>query len=136
MCNILEKVRSLIIDGGSCTNGTSKYMVEKLGLPVTKHPKPYRLRWLNNKTELYISDQVKVAFSIGRYQDQVTCDVVPMSAGHLLLGRPWQFDRETMHNGRTNFYSFVHEKRRYNLAPMSLQDVREMQSKMAKDQHA
>lgn len=61
-------------------------MVEKLGLQRTKHPRPYRLKWLNDETELKISEQVTIAFSIGKYADQVVCDVVPMQAGYLLLG--------------------------------------------------
>jgi hypothetical protein len=35
------------------------------------------------------------------------CDVVPMDACHILLGRPWQYDRKTVHNGLKNTYSFV-----------------------------
>jgi hypothetical protein len=31
-------------------------------------------------------------FAIGKYSDEVMCDVVPIHASHLLLGRPWQFD--------------------------------------------
>ncbi|XP_024010454.1 uncharacterized protein LOC112085470 [Eutrema salsugineum] len=102
-CSIGNKVCSLIIDGGSCTNVASKYLVDKLGLEKTKHPSPYRLKWLNDTMEVRIAEQVVVPFSIGKYRDQVTCDVVPMQAGHLLLGRPWQFDKETMHNDRTNY---------------------------------
>ncbi|XP_024013240.1 uncharacterized protein LOC112087559 [Eutrema salsugineum] len=94
-CTIKGKVCNLIIDGGSCTNVASAHMVDKLGLERTKHPRPYMLRWLDDKVELKITDQVTIPFSIGKYQDQVLCDVVPMQAGHLLLGRPWQFDRET-----------------------------------------
>ena len=30
-----------------------------------------------------------------------------MDACHLLLGRPWQFDREVIHNGKTNTYVFM-----------------------------
>ena len=41
-CYIKDKVCSVIIDGGSCTNVASTIMVEKLGLPVLKHPKPYK----------------------------------------------------------------------------------------------
>ena len=31
--------------------------------------------------------QVEVGFSIGKYEDSVLCDVVPVEACHLLLGR-------------------------------------------------
>lgn len=73
-CTVNSKVCSLIIDGGSCTNVASKYMVEKLGLRTTKHPRPYKLRWHNDEVELKIADQVTVQFSVGKYSDQVLCD--------------------------------------------------------------
>ncbi|XP_031376072.1 uncharacterized protein LOC116191936, partial [Punica granatum] len=92
-CYIKDKVCSVIIDGGSCTNVASATMVEKLRLPMVKHPRPYKLQWLNDSGEIRVNKQVLVAFRIGKYEDEVLCDVVPMQAGHLLLGRPWQFDR-------------------------------------------
>ncbi|XP_056846143.1 uncharacterized protein LOC130497407 [Raphanus sativus] len=132
-CTIKAKVCNLVIDGGSCTNVASKYMVDRLGLETTKHPRPYRLQWLDNKTELKVTEQAKISFSIGKYQDEVVCDVVPMQAGHILLGRPWQFDRATFHNGRTNYYSFKFKDRKYNLAPLSPSEVHELQTKMNKE---
>ncbi|XP_033145199.1 uncharacterized protein LOC117133324 [Brassica rapa] len=129
-CSVEHKVCSLIIDGGSCTNVASKYLVDKLGLAKTPHPRPYRLKWLNDETELKIAEQVVVSFSIGKYHDQVKCDVVPMQAGHILLGRPWQFDKETIHHGRTNVYSFSHNNKKHSLAPLSPQEVYEMQQAM------
>jgi hypothetical protein len=45
--HINNKVCSMIIDGGSCTNVASTILVEKLSLPTLKHPKPYKLQWLN-----------------------------------------------------------------------------------------
>ncbi|XP_010468230.1 PREDICTED: uncharacterized protein LOC104748257 [Camelina sativa] len=132
-CTIQEKVCNLIIDGGSCTNVASEYMVSKLSLGRTKHPHPYKLRWLNDKAELRITDQVQVPFKVGKYMDQVLCDVVPMQACHLLLGRPWQFDKDTMHHGRSNMYSFVHDKKKYNLTPLTPNQVHEIQVKMLKE---
>ncbi|XP_013650755.2 uncharacterized protein LOC106355327 [Brassica napus] len=129
-CSVEQKVCSLIIDGGSCTNVASKYLVDKLGLIKTPHPRPYRLKWLTDETELKIAEQVVVSFSIGKYHDQVKCDVVPMQAGHILLGRPWQFDKETIHLGRTNVYSFNHNNKKHSLAPLSPQEVYEMQQAM------
>ncbi|XP_033138902.1 uncharacterized protein LOC117131538, partial [Brassica rapa] len=92
-CLVQGKVCSLIIDGGSCVNVASETMVKKLGLQVQKHPKPYRLQWLNEEGEMRVSSQVSVPIAIGRYEDEVLCDVLPMEAGHILLGRPWQSDR-------------------------------------------
>jgi hypothetical protein len=46
--------------------------------------------------------------SIGSYHDVVECDVVPMQACHILLGRPWKFDKDSMYHGRLNQYSFLH----------------------------
>ena len=40
-CKIKDKVCSLIIDGGSCTNAASEALVEKLSLPMKEHPRPY-----------------------------------------------------------------------------------------------
>ncbi|XP_048619971.1 uncharacterized protein LOC125590446 [Brassica napus] len=130
-CSIDHKVCSLIIDGCSCTNVASKYLVDKLGLVKTAHPRPYRLKWFNDETELKIAEQVVVSFGIGKYHDQVKCDVVPMQAGHILLGRPWQFDKETLHHGRTNIYSFTHHNKKHSLAPLSPQEVHDMQKAMA-----
>ena len=42
-CHVQNKVCSVTIDGGSCTNVTSTTMVEKLGMPTSKHPRPYKL---------------------------------------------------------------------------------------------
>ena len=42
-CHIDNKVCSMIIDWGSCTNVASTTLVEKLNLPTLKHPRPYKL---------------------------------------------------------------------------------------------
>ncbi|KAL4281415.1 hypothetical protein GQ457_03G017050 [Hibiscus cannabinus] len=101
-CNVLDKVCVVIIDSGSCTNVASSVMVDKLGLKMTKHPHPYKLQWLNDGGELKVTRQVVVSFSIGKYKDEVLCDVVTMDATHLLLGRPWKYDKKAMHDSFTN----------------------------------
>jgi len=56
--------------------------------------------------------------------DTVDCDVVPMSACHLLLGRPWQFDLDATHGGRSNNYSFVHKGVHHELKPMLVSAIK------------
>ncbi|GLU12626.1 hypothetical protein SLE2022_292900 [Rubroshorea leprosula] len=51
-CHVKNKVCSVIIDGGSCTDVASTVLVEKLNLPMTKHPRPYKLQWLNDCGEI------------------------------------------------------------------------------------
>ena len=31
---------------------------------------------------------------------------MPMDVCHIMLGRPWQFDKKVTHDGRSNFHSF------------------------------
>ena len=93
-------------------------MVDKLNLQVVPHPKPYKLQWINENGELSVDKQVEIKFSIGNYKDKVLCDVVPMEACHILLGRPWQFDKKTLHDGLTNEISFTHKHMKFVLSPL------------------
>ena len=54
-CYVKDKVCSAIIDGGSYTNVASTIMLEKLGLPMVKHPRPYKLQWLNDNGEIRVN---------------------------------------------------------------------------------
>ena len=87
-CTVLGKVCSLIIDGGSCANVASASMVEKLQLQATVHPNPYRIQCLNQGKGLQVNSRCLIPFSIGKhYQDELWCDIIPMDACHILLGR-------------------------------------------------
>jgi len=70
-CLITNKLCSLIIDGGSCTNVASTRVVEKLALPTISHTKSYKLQWLSTKGEIMVSKQVLINFAIGKYKDEV-----------------------------------------------------------------
>ncbi|XP_074292786.1 uncharacterized protein LOC141619668 [Silene latifolia] len=94
-------------------------MVNKLNLVTQDHPNPYKLRWLNKGAKVKVDKQCLVPFSIGNvYKDKVMCDVVPMDACHLLLGRPWEFDRNTTYPGKENVYNFKHEGKKVTLTPL------------------
>ena len=55
----------MINDEGSYTNVASTTLVEKLGMPTSKHPRPYKLQWLNGSGEVRVNKQVLISFSIG-----------------------------------------------------------------------
>ena len=74
--------------------------------------------------------QVLVTFSIGKYLDEMLCDVVPMHASHILLGRSWQYDRRVTHDGFKNMCSFVKEDKTIKLAPLTPSQVYEDQLKL------
>ncbi|XP_019435366.1 PREDICTED: uncharacterized protein LOC109341851, partial [Lupinus angustifolius] len=93
-CLVQGNVCSLIIDGGSCANVVSTRLVSKLNLVTRTHPTPYRLQWLSEVGEMIVNQQAEIPFSIGKYEDSVLYDVVVMEASHMLLGRPWQYDRK------------------------------------------
>ena len=92
-CMIDNKLYSMIINGDSCTNVVNIGLVDKLRLKTTKHSRPYGLQWLNNSGDIKVTRQALISFSIRHYYDEVLCNVVPMHASHILLGRPWQYDR-------------------------------------------
>jgi len=62
----------------------------------------------------------------------VLCDLVPMEATHILLGRPWQFDRKAFHDGHANKFSFSFQGKKITLLPLSPREVNEDQIQMLK----
>ncbi|GJS12981.1 RNA-directed DNA polymerase [Tanacetum coccineum] len=120
-CTCEGKICNVIIDGGSCENVVSDTMVSKLGLKTEHHPHPYTLSWFRKGNEVKVSKRCLVKFSIGKkYKDEVWCDVVPMDACHILLGRPWQFDLKTKHDGFKNTYTFQKDGVTVILGPSDL----------------
>ncbi|XP_042027216.1 uncharacterized protein LOC121774397 [Salvia splendens] len=87
-CKVKSKTCLVIIDGGSCTNVVCDRLVAKLGLKVLKHPNPYKLQWLGDFGELRVKAQCKVPLKIGEVEEEILCDIIPMTACHVLLGRP------------------------------------------------
>jgi hypothetical protein len=90
-----------------------------LGLSTWRIPKPKHVEWLNSYGMPKVTHKVRVPFIVGDYVDEVECDVLPLEVYGLLLGRPWQYDRNAMHAGRTNTYSFMHDGKQRTLKPMS-----------------
>ena len=62
-------------------------------------------------------------FALGRnYTDEAWCDVVPMTVCHLLLGRPWLYDKKVLYNGYANSYSFKFNGKKFVLDPLQISE--------------
>jgi len=99
----------------------STTMVEKWGLPVLEHPEPYILYSLEDQefkdmADVLVTKQVRVPFTIGEYEDEVLCDVVPSKTRDLLLGLPWQQQRRAKYDQHTNTYTFSFKNCQITLA--------------------
>ena len=44
-------------------------------------------------------------FKIGYYSNDVLCHIMPMDCCHILLGRPWKYDKHVVYDGRLNQYT-------------------------------
>jgi len=52
-----------------------------------------------------------------------------MDACHVLLGRPWLFDRRVVHDGHQNTYTFHKDGRKITLAPLAPHQIPKPKSK-------
>ncbi|CAL1388547.1 unnamed protein product [Linum trigynum] len=130
-CLIAGNLLSLIVDRGSCANAVSQDMVEKLGLTTNRHPKPYKLHWLDDYGAVQVTRQAKVSFEKRVHKEELEFGVALMQVAHLLLGRPWQFDRGIFQYGGMNCYKIRHGDKKILLKPLSPKEVREDQRQMA-----
>ena len=96
----------------------SKDLVQTLDVETKSHPHPYKLKWLDSEANGYVKKRCLVQFAIGSYKDKVLCDMLDMTACHVLLGRPWQHDRKTLHDGYTNVFTLRHEGKLKDLMPL------------------
>jgi hypothetical protein len=70
-----------------------------------------------------------VEFKIGGYRDEIMCDAIPMDVCHILLGIPWKFDKNVIHDGRKNTYTLKKNSRTHMLFPIEEKKVKEEASK-------
>nr|GEW15244.1 hypothetical protein [Tanacetum cinerariifolium] len=123
-CTTKGKICTVIIDGGSYENMVSTTMVEKLGLPIRNHPDPYQFTWLKKGNLVKVTHRCLVHFFVGnKYTDELWSEVIPMDACHILLGRPWLYDRRVKHDGYRNTYTFKKDGVSITFAPLNPKDA-------------
>lgn len=64
-------------------------------------------------------------FEIGTYSDRILYDVMPVDVCHVLVGRPWKFNRKVIYDGRENTYTFEKDGRRHTLNPLKEEKLKE-----------
>ena len=69
-------------------NVISSEAVEKLNFPMEQHPNPYKVSWITYNHLVMVQHRCLLSFSLeNHFQDEVWCDIIPMTVCHLLLGK-------------------------------------------------
>jgi hypothetical protein len=55
-----------------------------------------------------------------------------MQAYSLLLGRPWKFDTDAIHYGRSNKYTLVHNGKKITFLPLTSNEIVQCDRTIAK----
>ncbi|RDX73742.1 hypothetical protein CR513_46611, partial [Mucuna pruriens] len=77
---------------------------------------------------MVIDKQVNIELTLDKYKDEILCDVVPMEATHILLGRS-----KVTHDDVANKFSFTHKGNKVTIKPLIPRAVIEDQLKMKKN---
>ncbi|XP_059068990.1 uncharacterized protein LOC131859364 [Cryptomeria japonica] len=117
-CKVQGKVCKVVVDFDSTDNLFVVEMVEKLKLKRIPHTTPYKVSWLKKGHQVLANEQFWVEFKIGAYEDKILCDIILMDVCHILLGRPWQYDREAQHDGQKNVYVIKKGGVSFTLTPL------------------
>jgi hypothetical protein len=106
----------MVIDSGSYNSLASTTLVETLSLPTRTHPHLYHIHWLNDAGKIKVTCRYVSPFRWGLI---LILLIVPMEACSLLLGRPWQYDTDSLHHGCSNRYSFMFKGQKIVIHPMT-----------------
>ncbi|KAK9733218.1 hypothetical protein RND81_04G051900 [Saponaria officinalis] len=73
-CKVNDRICTLIVDSGSCTNVIARDIITKLKILTKDHPKPYRLHWLDGNNGVMVKKQALISLQLGPYEDDVRDD--------------------------------------------------------------
>lgn len=93
---------------GSSEIVVSMTLMNAMGLSTQKHPKPYKKGCIKKGCYTTVTRIFTIPLSLRKYyQYEMDCDAIEMDACHILLGRHLRFNKDTIHKGKDNIYSFV-----------------------------
>ena len=118
----------IIVDSGTYVNVATLGMVKQLKIHMTKHPTSYKLQWFNDKGGVHVEKRVMFLFYF--WKNMMMRFVVPMATSHIILGKPWMFDRFVVYNGFYNTYSFKKDGRMIKLHPMSPVEIKDLHNEI------
>jgi hypothetical protein len=72
-----------------------------------------------------VTKQCLVEFTIEGYRDEILYDVIPIDVCHIFLGRPLQFERNVIHDGRKYAYTLEKNGRTHMFLPIEENKVKE-----------
>ena len=100
-CIVGGKEWRMIINLDSYENVILEKTLTKLNLKTEPHQTLYKLTWT-------VSKHCLISLSISSiYKDKTWRDFVAMDFCHLLLGTPWQYDRNIVYDGIINTYNIM-----------------------------
>ena len=77
------------------------------------------------ENQLLVNEQCNAEFQIGTYKYVVLCDIIPMDVCHILLERPWKYERKVVYDGRKNTYCMEKDGRRHILSSLQHEAIQE-----------
>ena len=77
------------------------------------------------ENQLLVNEQCNAEFRIGTYKYVVLWHIIPLDVCHILLGRPWQYERKVVYDGRKNTYCMEKDGRRHTLSGLQHETIQE-----------
>ena len=103
------------MDNGSQKNFVFEDIVKKLRLVTTPHPQPYSISWMKDGQELRITRQCRLTYFIKTFEDEVLCDVAPLSIVDALFGKPYLWDQHSTYQSQPQKVIFKIQNRWYGI---------------------
>jgi hypothetical protein len=96
------------MDNARQKNFVSQAFFKHLNLVITPHPQPYQLAWVQKDgPHLLVSKCCLVTFSIGQFNDIFLYDFSPLDCVDLLLGIPYQTQRNAIYLAKSRQYQIT-----------------------------